>query len=81
MLVLIAEAFDFHFGQKAPSRVFPDRGHSGRWTDGLGEPVFSPARDLSSQLFSAFVWDTLAHKVARKRRSIDKCEAEDACIT
>jgi len=79
MLVLIAEAFDFHFGQKAPGRVFGV--HSGRWTDGLGEPVFSPARNLSSQLFSAFVWGTLAHKVARKRRSIDKSEAEDACIT
>jgi hypothetical protein len=34
----------------------------------------------SSQLFKAFVGASLAHKVARKRRSIDKLDAEDACI-
>jgi hypothetical protein len=28
----------------------------------------------------AFVWGTLALKVARKRRSVDKLDAEDACI-
>ena len=33
-----------------------------------------------SQLFLAFVWGTLALKMARKRRSIDKLDAEDACI-
>ena len=39
-----------------------------------------PALRRSSQLFPAFVWGTLAHKVARKRRSIDKLDAEDGCI-
>ena len=38
-----------------------------------------PALRRSSQLFPAFVWGTLAHKVARKRRSIDKLDAED-CV-
>jgi hypothetical protein len=81
MLVLIAEAFDFHFGQKAPAGSSPTEAfRAGDGPKALGSPVFGPARRLSSQLFSAFVWGTLAHKVARKRRSIDKLDAEDACI-
>jgi hypothetical protein len=67
-----------HDKERAPAVVFPTE-LSGAMGRTLGSPVRSTGR-RSSQLFPAFVWGTLAHKVARKRRSIDKLHAEDACI-
>src|SRR5262249_39040300 len=51
MLVLIAEAFDFHFGQKAPAGSTPTEAfRAGDGPKALGSPVFGPARRLSKSV-------------------------------
>ncbi len=42
---------------------------------------FRPACRRLSQLFTAFVWDTLAHMAAQKRRSVDKTSANQSLPT